>query len=148
MNEQEIYQKIGELLWSIMPQDAQIITFIGKIYPEYQGWGTSFILKNGKLSTFDFGEEPADIELQIKDLANNLRNLDIFKEKWTHYKITLTDTGKFNIDFAYIPEEDSWVSLYMKGISDLNEEELDKDYPQIPKELWKECIKMKEKNKK
>ena len=69
MNEQEIYQKIGELLWSIMPQEAEIITFVGKIYPEYQGWGTSFILKDGSLSTFDFGEEPADIELRIRDLV-------------------------------------------------------------------------------
>ena len=91
MNEQEIYQKIGELLWSIMPQEAEIITFVGKIYPEYQGWGTSFILKDGSLSTFDFGEEPADIELRIRDLVNVLRDSDVFKEKWTHYKITLTD---------------------------------------------------------
>ena len=90
MNEQEIYQKIGELLWSIMSQEAEIITFVGKIYPEYQGWGTSFILKDGSLSTFDFGEEPADIELRIRDLVNVLRDSDVFKEKWTHYKITLT----------------------------------------------------------
>lgn len=56
MNEQEIYQKIGELLWSIMPQEAEIITFVGKNLSRYQGWGTSFILKDGSLSTFDFGE--------------------------------------------------------------------------------------------
>ena len=34
MNEQEIYQKIGELLWSIMPNEAIEIYFIGDIYPE------------------------------------------------------------------------------------------------------------------
>ncbi|WEV49349.1 hypothetical protein OZX61_02345 [Acinetobacter sp. ESL0695] len=146
MNNQETYKRIGELLWSIMPKEAEIITFIGNIYPEYQGWGTSFILKNGSLSTFSFGEEPTDIELHIKYLVNNLRNSDIFKEKWTHYKVTLTNTGKLNIDFAYIPEEDSWVSLYMKGISDLSEEELDQDYPQIPKELWRERVKLKDQN--
>ena len=31
MNEQEIYQKIGELLWSIMPNEAIEIYFIGDI---------------------------------------------------------------------------------------------------------------------
>ena len=33
MNEQEIYQKIGKLLWSIMPEEATEIYFTGDIYP-------------------------------------------------------------------------------------------------------------------
>ena len=145
MNEQDIYQKIGELLWSIMPQEAEIITFVGKIYPEYQGWGTSFILKDGSLSTFDFGEEPADIELRIRDLVNVLRDSDVFKEKWMHYKITLTDAAKFNIDFAYIPEEDSWVNLYMKAVSDLKKDDLD-EY-NIPVKEWEQRVKWRNENK-
>ncbi|MFW1859794.1 hypothetical protein [Acinetobacter defluvii] len=45
MNDQEIYQKIGELLWSIMLQGAKIIYFTGKLYSTYRGWGTGFTLK-------------------------------------------------------------------------------------------------------
>ena len=35
----------------------------------------------------------------------------------------------------------------MRGISDLSEEELDRDYSQIPKDLWRERVKLKEQNK-
>ena len=34
MNIQEKYQKIGELLWSIMPKEAKEIYFTGDLYPE------------------------------------------------------------------------------------------------------------------
>ena len=46
MNEQEIYQKIGELLWSIMPNEAIEIYFIGDIYPEHYSGGAEWRLKN------------------------------------------------------------------------------------------------------
>ncbi len=145
MNDQAIYQKIGELLWSIMPQEAKIIYFTGKLYSTYRGWGTDFTLKNGITSTFDFGQEPTSVEMQIRDLVNDLRDLDIFKDKWNHYKISLTEDGKFNVDFAYIPESDDWVNLYMKGVSDLKEDELD-EY-NIPLEEWEKRIELKKKNK-
>ncbi|MCT9979465.1 antitoxin YezG family protein [Acinetobacter sp. I-MWF] len=92
-------------------------------------------------------EIPHEIGQKIMILIAELRSLDNFKEKWTNFKVTLIDTGKFNIEFAYIPEEDHWPSLSMRGISDLSEEELDRDYPQIPKELWEERVKLKEQNK-
>ena len=146
MQEQEIYQKIGELLWLIMPQEATVIYFTGTIYPEHQSWITNFTLKNSNQYTFDLGQEPTNIEMKIKDLVNDLKELDTFAEKWTHYKITLTEEGKINFDFAYILEEDSWVSLLMRGISDLSEDELNRDYSQIPRELWEERVKLKAKN--
>lgn len=92
-------------------------------------------------------EIPHEIGQKIIILMSELRSLDIFKEKWTNFKVTLSDTGKFNIEFAYIPEEDHWPSLSMRGISDLSEEELDRDYSQIPKELWKERVRIKNQNK-
>lgn len=39
VKDQEIYQKIGELLWSIMPEDAIEIYFTGDIYPEHYSGG-------------------------------------------------------------------------------------------------------------
>jgi len=147
MNEQEIYQKIGELLWSIMPEEALEIYFIGDIYPEHYSGGAEWLLKNGNLETFSFGERAYEIENKICGLMAELRSLEMFKDKWTNYKVSLTEEGKFNAEFAYIPEEDHWPSLSMRGISDLSEEELDRNYPQIPKELWKERVKLKEQNK-
>ena len=45
-------------------------------------------------------------------------------EKWTHFTISLDENTNFKIEFAYIPEEDHWTSLHMKGISDLTKEEV------------------------
>lgn len=145
MNDQEIYQKVGELLWSIIPHDAEEIIFTGKIYPTYLGWGTDFILKNGTLTTFAFGQEPTAIELEIRDLMNKLKEVDVFKEKWTNYRISLTEEGKFNIEFEYIPEEDNWPNLYMRRVSDLKLEELD-EY-NIPIEEWENRVKLRNQSK-
>jgi Fe-S cluster biosynthesis and repair protein YggX len=143
MNEQEIYQKIGELLWSIMATEARIIFCEGYIYPDTNSCSFEWLTQNDKKDSFEFDEYPVEIGNQIISLITKLRALDIFREKWTHFKISLTEEEKIGFEFAYIPEEDSWVSLYMKGISDLSEEELDKDYPQIPKDLWKERLRIK-----
>ena len=140
MNIQEKYQKIGELLWSIMPKEAKMIFCEGYIYPDINSCGFEWLTHNGKQDSFDFDKVPVEIGSQIISLAEDLRSLDMFVEKWTHFKISLTEEGKIDFAFAYIPEEDSWVSLYMRGISDLTEEEWEKDYSQIPKELWEERV--------
>lgn len=145
MSDQIIYQKIGELLWSIMPKEAKTIYFTGKIYSTYRGWGTDFILKDGTTSSFDFGKEPTEIEWKIRDLMSDLINYDLFKEKWNHYKISLTEEGKFNIDFSYIPESDDWVNLYMKGVSELKREELDEN--NIPLDEWEKRVALRKQDK-
>lgn len=48
MSEQEIYQKIGEILWSIMPEDALEIYYIGCIYPDYSAGGAEWLTKKIK----------------------------------------------------------------------------------------------------
>ena len=146
MKDQELYQKIGELLWSIMPENALEIYYIGCIYPDYSAGGAEWLTIENKIVSFEMGQRAYDIESQIDELIIELRSLDIFKEKWTHFKIKLTDNGGFNTEFGYIPREDSWVNLYMRGISDLTEEEWEKYYSQIPRELWEERVKLKNKN--
>ncbi|MCY7296226.1 hypothetical protein HJG39_12400 [Alteromonas sp. a30] len=61
------------------------------------------------------------------------------KENWTHFKASLTEKGKFKIEFAYIPEDDSWPGVYMKRVSDLTEEEAKAHY--IPEQDWLERVK-------
>ena len=43
--------------------------------------------------------------------------------------------------FAYIPEEDHFHGLCMKSVSELTEEEAKANY--IPKEIWKERVRLK-----
>ena len=54
MKDHEIYQKIGELLWSIMPKEATEIYFIGDIYSEHYSGGAEWLLKNGNIESFPF----------------------------------------------------------------------------------------------
>ena len=46
MNEQKVYQKIGELLWSIMVEDAKTIFCEGFIYPDTNSYSFEWINKN------------------------------------------------------------------------------------------------------
>lgn len=145
MKDQEIYQKIGELLWSIMPDDAQEIYFVGDIYPDHYSGGIDWLLKSGKIGTFPFGQSPYEVERIIYDCMHELQSMNIFKEKWTNYKVVLTNEGKFNVEFVYIPEEDHWPGLYMKAVSGLKENELD-EY-NIPFEEWEKRVKLRNQSK-
>ncbi|AWL27949.1 hypothetical protein DJ533_04785 [Acinetobacter defluvii] len=145
MQEQEIYQKIGELLWSIMPEEATDIYFLGCVYPDYSAGGAEWLTPNNKISSFVMGKRPYDIEDQIMNLIEGLRSLTNFKEKWSHFKFSLNNNTIFNAEFDYIPREDSWVNLYMRRVSDLKLEELD-EY-NIPFEEWEMRIKLREQNK-
>ena len=138
MNEQEIYQKIGELLWSIMPKEAKEIYFTGDLYPEHYSGGIDWLMADSKIATYSFGESPYEIERQIYDLMHELQSMEVFNEKWANYRIILTESGKFNIEFAYVPEEDHWPNLYMKGVSDLKREELDEN--NIPLDEWEKRV--------
>lgn len=146
MNDQKIYQNLGELLWSIMAEDAVIMFCEGYIYPDSSSYSFEWVTKNNKTRWFDFDQIPHEVGDKVIQLMEILITLEIFKEKWTQFKISLTDAGKFNIDFAYIPEDDRWPGLYMKAVSDLKEEELD-EY-NISFEEWEKRVKLKEQNKK
>ena len=145
MKDQEIYQKIGELLWSIMAEEATIIFCTGMIYLDLNSYSFRWLTQDGKSKSFDFDKMPSEIGDKIISLMEELRELEIFTEKWTHFKISLTEEGKIDFTFAYIPKDDYWPGLYMKGVSELNEDEL--DTYNIPLEDWKEYVKLKVQNK-
>ena len=130
-----------------MAEEATILFCTGMIYLDLNSYSFRWLTQDGKNKSFDFDKMPGEIGDKIISLMEELRELEIFTEKWTHFKISLTEEGKIDFAFAYIPEEDSWVSLYMRGISDLTEEEWEKDYSQIPKELWEERVRGKNEQK-
>ena len=89
MKEQEIYQKIGELLWSIMPEEAVRIDFIGSIYPEHYSGGAEWVVANGDIHYFPLGQRPDEIEGEIINLMKQLRST--LSQEWTQYKFSLFD---------------------------------------------------------
>ncbi len=139
--DQIIYQRIGGLLWSIMPDDASEIYSHGQIYDYSNEICVDFRIKSSnEMAWFPFGEEPDEVIEEIMALAEDLRKLPPYEsEPWTHFKVTITDAAKFQMQFAYIPEEDSWPGLYMRRVSELSEDELD-EYA-IPREDWEKAVK-------
>ncbi|OTG89054.1 hypothetical protein [Acinetobacter sp. ANC 3813] len=69
MNEQQIYQRIGKLLWSIMAEDAKIIFCEGFIYPYTNSCGFEWLTLDGKQDSFDFERVSVEIGNKIISLA-------------------------------------------------------------------------------
>ena len=128
-----------------MAEEATIIFCTGMIYLDLNSYSFRWLTQDGKNKSFDFDKMPGEIGDKIISLMEELRQLEIFTEKWTHFKISLTEEGKIDFAFAYIPKDDYWPGLFMKGVSELNEEEL--DTYNIPLQDWEECMKLKEQNK-
>ena len=143
--DQIIYQKIGKLLWSIMPLEAKEIIYLAQLYENVTQAGAHWIDKEGKERRFYDGfENPIqEIEYKIRESLETLQKLPLFQQdSWTQCQVTLNEQGKFKIKFAYIPEEDSWPNMFMKGVSDLTEAELgEPNY--VPKEIWEERVRLK-----
>ena len=143
--DQKIYQKIGELLWSIMHDEAQKVTYSGFLYPDFKGYRSRWFTKDNDEKGFNIGfDNPIEgVEKELESLINDLQKCDLFaKEPWTHFEASLNEECSFKIQFAYIPAEDSWPSLHMRGISDLTEEEAEHIY-YVPKEIWEERVRLK-----
>ena len=137
-DDQIIYQKIGELLWSVMfPKDNNIV-FRGRIYSEHQDFQLLCETNEGP----KYVEMTNDLFFDLRKLMEDLKQCLIFnKEPWTQFKIVLNEDCNFKIDFAYISEEDSWPGLYMRSVSDLDQTELDEYY--IPMKEWERCVSSK-----
>lgn len=144
MNDQDIYKKIAKLLWSIMPEEAKEIKYVGMFYPTNSQAGANWVDKLDTINSFydGFNNSVEKIEREIHKLVVDLQQCSIFAEDpWTHLSITLTENGKLKLDFAYISKEDSWPSLYMRAVSDLDQTELDEYY--IPLKEWERCVNAK-----
>ncbi|WP_165010426.1 immunity protein YezG family protein [Neisseria yangbaofengii] len=141
-NIEEIYAKIARIIWKFFPKEASCINYYAQLFNESSGYTIDFII-DGKTKWFGFGETP-EVAADILALLEAVRAIPPFKgkEQWTHCHVSLLDSGKFNIKFAYISESDSWPNLFMKGISDLTADEAENIY-HVPKEIWEERVRLK-----
>ena len=138
MQANEIYDEIKQIMSTSIPKEAKGATFPARIYENVTQGGLFWFLENGKEDTFEMEDELGDeINEKIENLLKTLQKDMVSKnEPWTHCKITLSDKGEFNIEFADIPQEDSWGGLFLKRVSDLSFEEV-KKHCYIPKKEWK-----------
>ncbi|QIM62823.1 hypothetical protein A1D29_05700 [Pasteurellaceae bacterium Orientalotternb1] len=137
------YIEIAKTIWSIMPSEAKEYVVQCEIFPNTEScklfWNTSKGIKK-EYSMERFPDEVATKLIVLFRELNEIMSLD--SNLWSHCQFTLMESGDFKIQFVYIEEEDSWNMLYMRGISDLREDELD-EYC-IPKEIWLDRVARKD----
>ena len=116
MKDQEIYQKIAKIMWSIMLPEAKIFEISGKCYGSFMEDESWFSDADGNRFQFAFDDVPILPLHEIMTLAAELKRLEPFAQKpWTHFKAVLHDSGKFKMEFAYVPEEENVIGVYMKS---------------------------------
>ena len=124
-----------------MPLDASKYIFECELQSDDQNYRMYWIDQNGEEKNYPLGgfsEEKREILNFYSKLKETMAK---FGSDWTQSRFTLDKNGKFDVRFAYIPEEDSWGSLYLRGISDLTLEEAEEH--NIPREIWEERVKAK-----
>lgn len=124
--DQEIIREIGKLLWSIFREDADRSVFLFQRFPNVWGGGTSvqYFSKGLSLKKIEGQETPSEIWNKMSDLACELQRTPPFANSpFTHMRFEMDEQGKTQVDFAYIPEWDSWPGLFMRGVSELSEQE-------------------------
>lgn len=121
----EIYSAIGQKLWSIMRPDAAETYFRVALQGQWSSAGSSWLNRDGSKGYYLASDKrPEQVEDEIEVLLEELKDLQLFSSsRWTRARVTLTEAGKFSIDFARVHDEDSHPNLHMKGISDLSRQE-------------------------
>jgi len=105
-NPLEIYEKIGNILISIAPDEAVEVIMKGEVEAEDVGeLCYEYVDKLGNRCLFD---SPAKTDYDIFLLLLKLRGefKSIHEDEWNSCTFTLNKSGKFNMEFSY-DESDS-----------------------------------------
>ena len=102
--DQKIFREIGKRLWSIFPEDANEIVFSGSPSPSGTGFEIYWVLDDGSAGRPDT-DIANQIGAQIQEFCKQLQTLPIYRqEPFTHCQARMLDTGRFRMEFSYIPE--------------------------------------------
>jgi hypothetical protein len=121
-----------------MPEVAQEVYFDYCFYGSHmQGGISEWLCHDGSIGFFTeaFPRPPYEAEREIMDKLQELCLTEFYARfNWNHVRVSLSEKGRINFKFAHVPEEDYWPNLFMKGASDLSDEEIARAY--IPRDLW------------
>ena len=138
MRDQEIYREIGSSLWGVFHKDADRVIMFATVFENDSGAQLSFYRGEERLKS-ELGSVAGQVAFSQLVLIRELQTVPPFdKEPFTHFKYMLTDKGKMNVEFAYIPEWDSWPSVFMKGLSQFSKEEA-MEFGSRRYEAWKQA---------
>ena len=128
---------IKKILNDMKPIGSDLLIFEGYIYSDASSFSCYWLINNQR-NDFDFDSFPMK---QSREIISHIKILKSNDDSWNNFRLCLDANGKFIFDMVNIDEENSWQGLYMKGISDLTEEEWKNTG--IPKELWEERVRHK-----
>lgn len=133
---------IMNLMYSYINENCPQTLLRGYLYPTHSSVGFRELMVTGEKKLIDLPLKPyMKLTRTMEDLQ---KENPIASTRWNHFSITLDNNGKCIMHFAYIPEEDHFHGLCMKSVSELTEEEAKANY--IPKEIWKERVRLKKAN--
>ena len=125
------------MLYSILSPGIEKVVFLGKLFPLHSGHQVQLITPDARVKYFELGKNPAELERKVMEAAQRLKASLPFRDNpWSHFKFSISSDKRINVDFAYVPEDDDWVGVYMRRVSDLTLEEADAAY--IPEKDWRE----------
>lgn len=137
--DQELIRDIGAHLWGLLPEDAARIEFSGRYYPSgHQGGPVWYDAEGNRAGPKAYTPDLMEIVEEISSIIRELRATPPFaKDPFTHIKYLMDSDAKIDVKLAHIPEWDSWPGLFMRGVSDLSEDEISAVF--IPKKDWLAC---------
>lgn len=127
MTQETSIGSLGKAIWSIFIEEADYAVFRIKLFEGLSGEGTISFFRKGSLIKDSLAAPLVPdgyINSILRPIAYELQRTPPFdRQPFTHMRYELTSDGKVNVDFAYIPEWDSWPGLFMQGVSELTEAE-------------------------
>lgn len=136
---QDILPEIGQILWKMFPKEAKTIVYKGMVYPTHDAMMVDWLDSSG-VRIGPMGSDPTRhmAEKRIAALVRDLSKSPPFADDpFTHITVSVDDAGKLTLDVARIPEWDSWPRLYMRGVSEVTDDEA-RTLP-IPPAILAEC---------
>ena len=124
---------IKKILNDMKPIGSDLLIFEGCIYSGYSSY-SCYWLEDNKINDFD------SLPL-MQNIMTLIKQLKLDGGDWNNFRLCLSKNNEFTFESKNIDEEDSWYGLYMKGISDIEENDL-KNF-NIPRAIWEKRTKIK-----
>jgi len=137
--DQTLITEIGNTMWRVFPAEFKKLIFEATIYEEWPMHAYYLLDENNQKCGY-VRQDPPDREMdKVMNLCKQLVQTPVFVDKpFNHVKVVLDDDRTIGLNFADIPRGDSWVGLFMRGVSQLSEKEA-KQY-HIPKDEWERRV--------
>lgn len=140
----DVIQEISRELYYLIPENKYSIEMIGLIC-ENKIRQIYYILNSKKEKGKLFSENhiPYSKNDLFFELIKKLKKTKDFIEKkgdFNHFSFLVTKDLDIDVNFRYIPQENSYPDVLMKGVSELTEEEATREFF-IEKKEWERLMK-------